>query len=340
MSLPHYKVTMLALSLGLATALVGCSSNPKKEVIDTGPKSSEQIYFDKAQKALDRGQYGDAAKSLEAIDTYYPTGNYAQQAQLELLYAKFKQKDYEGTIALADRFIRLNPQHPNADYAYYIRGVANMELNYDNLLRYTSLKQSHRDVGYLKVAYQNFVDFIRRYPSSQYAVDAAQRMKFIGQELAESEMNAARFNIKRKAWLAAVERAQWVVEHYPQAPQTPEALATMAYGYEQLGDKATAQQYINVLKLNYPHLVKANGEVNLRAARKEGSWLNRVSLGVLGRQEVAETQESTVQEKTSAPDHSWLNRISLGLLDKPQAESGSQDYTPANESLNDAQRNK
>lgn len=107
MSLPHYKVTMLALSLGLATALVGCSSNPKKEVIDTGPKSSEQIYFDKAQKALDRGQYGDAAKSLEAIDTYYPTGNYAQQAQLELLYAKFKQKDYEGTIALADRFYSL-----------------------------------------------------------------------------------------------------------------------------------------------------------------------------------------------------------------------------------------
>ena len=340
MSLPHYKVTMLALSLGLATALVGCSSNPKKEVIDTGPKSSEQIYFDKAQKALDRGQYGDAAKSLEAIDTYYPTGNYAQQAQLELLYAKFKQKDYEGTIALADRFIRLNPQHPNADYAYYIRGVANMELNYDNLLRYTSLKQSHRDVGYLKVAYQNFVDFIRRYPSSQYAVDAAQRIKFIGQELAESEMNAARFNIKRKAWLAAVERAQWVVEHYPQAPQTPEALATMAYGYEQLGDKATAQQYINVLKLNYPHLVKANGDVNLRAARKEGSWLNRISLGVLGRQEAAETRENTVKEKSAMPEHSWLNRISLGLLDKPQAESGSQDYTPANESLNDKQRNK
>lgn len=340
MSLPHYKVTMLALSLGLATALVGCSSNPKKEVIDTGPKSSEQIYFDKAQKALDRGQYGDAAKSLEAIDTYYPTGNYSQQAQLELLYAKFKQKDYEGTITLADRFIRLNPQHPNADYAYYIRGVANMELNYDNLLRYTSLKQSHRDVGYLKVAYQNFVDFIRRYPSSQYAVDAAQRMKFIGQELAESEMNAARFNIKRKAWLAAVERAQWVVEHYPQAPQTPEALATMAYGYEQLGDKATAQQYINLLKLNYPHLVKANGDVNLRAARKEGSWLNRISLGVLGRQEAAETREDTVKEKSAMPEHSWLNRISLGLLDKPQAESGSQDYTPANESLNDKQRNK
>ena len=177
MSLPRYKITMLVLSLGIASAMVGCSSNPKKEVVDTGPQLSEQVYIQKAEKALDNGQYTDAAKYLEAIDTYYPTGDYAQQAQLELLYTKFQQKDYEGTISLAERFIRLNPQHPNVDYAYYVRGVANMEQNYDGLMRYTSLKQSHRDTSYLKLAYQNFVDFIRRYPSSTYAVDAAQRMK-------------------------------------------------------------------------------------------------------------------------------------------------------------------
>lgn len=107
-------------------------------MVDKGPQSSEQVYFEKAQKSLDRNQYTDAVKSLEALDTYYPTGRYTQQAQLELLYAKFKQKDYEGTIALAERFIRLNPQHPNVDYAYYVRGVANMEMNYDSLIRYTS----------------------------------------------------------------------------------------------------------------------------------------------------------------------------------------------------------
>ncbi|MGH1400487.1 MAG: outer membrane protein assembly factor BamD [Acinetobacter tandoii] len=315
MSLPRYKITMLALSLGIASAMVGCSSNPKKEVVDTGPQLSEQVYIQKAEKALDNGQYTDAAKYLEAIDTYYPTGDYAQQAQLELLYTKFQQKDYEGTISLAERFIRLNPQHPNVDYAYYVRGVANMEQNYDGLMRYTSLKQSHRDTSYLKLAYQNFVDFIRRYPSSTYAVDAAQRMKYIGNELAESEMNVARFNIKRKAWLAAVERSQWVIEHYPQTPQIPEALATVAYGYEQLGDKATAQQYIDVLKLNYPNLVKSDGSVNLRAARKEGSWLNRATLGVFGREE-----QSTVETpKTTAPaeQRSLTNRMTFGLLDRP-----------------------
>ncbi|MDM1758501.1 MULTISPECIES: outer membrane protein assembly factor BamD [unclassified Acinetobacter] len=343
MSLPRYKVTMLALSLSIATAFLGCSSNPsKKEVVDTGPQSSEQSYYNKAMKALDKGQYGDAEKSLQAIDTYYPTGQYAQQSQLELIYTKFKQKDYEATIAQAERFIRLNPQHPNVDYAYYVRGVANMEMNYDGIMRYTSLKQSHRDISYLKVAYQNFVDFIRRYPSSQYAVDAAQRMKFIGQELAESEMNAARFNIKRKAYLAAVERAQWVIEHYPQTPQIPEALATMAYGYDKLGDQATSKQYIDILKLNYPNLVKSNGEVNLNAARKDGSLLNRATLGIFGRGEKttgsAEQNAKNIQQDTAAEDKpSWLNRATFGLLDRPDRKT-SGEYASANESLYDGQR--
>ena len=319
MSLPHYKITILALSLGVASAFVGCSSNPtKKEVADKGPQSSEQVYFNKAQKALDRNQYTDAVKSLEALDTYYPTGQYTQQAQLELLYAKFKQKDYEGAIALADRFIRLNPQHPNVDYAYYVRGVANMETNYDSLIRYTSLQQSHRDVSYVKLAYQNFVELIRRFPSSQYSVDAAQRMKFIGQELAESEMNAARFNIQRKAWLAAAERAQWVIEHYPQTPQTPEALATLAYSYQKLGDQATAQQYVEILKLNYPHLVKSNGEVNLRASLKDGSWVNRASLGLLGRE--SKTVEVKKETKNEGEQRSLTNRLSFGLIGKSEVE--------------------
>ena len=329
MSLPHYKITILALSLGVASAFVGCSSNPsKKDVVDKGPQSSEQVYFEKAQKSLERNQYTDAVKSLEALDTYYPTGQYTQQAQLELLYAKFKQKDYEGTIALAERFIRLNPQHPNVDYAYYVRGVANMEMNYDSLIRYTSLQQSHRDVSYIKVAYQNFVDLIRRFPSSQYSVDAAQRMKYIAQELAESEMNAARFNIQRKAWLAAAKRAQWVIEHYPQTPQTPEALATLAYSYQKLGDTATSQQYVDILKLNYPNLVKSNGEVNLRAARKDGSWVNRATLGLLGRQS-KNVDSKNIDANTETEKRSLTNRLSFGLLDKPGTSAPVQSAAPA-----------
>ena len=315
MSLPRYKITMLALAVGLTTIIAGCSSNPKKEVVDKGPQSSEEVYIEKAEKALASGHYIDATKHLEAIETYFPTGEYAQQAQLELMYAKFQQKEYESTVTLADRFIRLNPQAPNVDYAYYIRGVANMEQNYDGLMRYTSLKQSHRDVSYLKVAYQNFVDFIRRYPSSPYAVDAAQRMQYINTELAESEINIARFNVKRKAWVAAIERAQWVMEHHPNTAQVPEALAIIAYSYDKLGDQTTAQQYIDVLKLNYPNLVKANGSVNLKAAQKEASWLNKATLGLFGDSNKA---SASVPAPENTQKRSWSNRLSLGLLDKPE----------------------
>ncbi|MFU8927279.1 outer membrane protein assembly factor BamD [Acinetobacter puyangensis] len=322
MSLPRFNILVLSLSIGIASVMVGCSSNPKK-VTDAGPQSSEQAYYQNAVKALDKGQYSEASKQLEALDTYFPTGQYTQQAQLDLMYTRFKQADYPGAIALAERFIRLNPQHPQVDYAYYLRGVSNMEQNYDGLLRYTSLKQAHRDTSYLKVAYQNFADFIRRFPSSKYAVDAAERMKFIGGELSESEMNIARYNLQRKAWVAAIQRARWVLEYYPQAPQTPEAIATLAYAYDQLGDKQSAQQYTELLKANYPQLLKRNGEVDLRAARNQGSLLNKLTLGILGRSsdhavvkdgEIVVNNEDTTQK-------SWLNRLSFGLLDGQDNET-------------------
>lgn len=314
MSLPRYKVVMLATSLAVSVSLIGCSSNPKKkDVVDLGPKSTEQAYYDKAIKAIDRKQYTEAAQALEAIETYYPTGQYNQQAQIDLLYTRFQQKDYLGAVSLADRFIRLYPNHPQVDYVYYVRGVANMEQNFDGLLRYTSLKQAHRDTSYLKVAYQNFVDFIRRFPSSTYAVDAAQRMTLIQNELAESEINVARFNVERKAWLAAAERAQWVVEHYPETPQTPEAIATLAYAYQKLGSNDLADKYVSLLKLNYPNLINSKGEVNLKAARKEASLFNRATLGILGQESrtLGNAQVEVNEEESKA---SLLNRLSFGLL--------------------------
>lgn len=281
MSLPRFSVLMLSLSVAIA----GCSSFPKKknDLKDKGPQRSEQAYYDSAQKNLKRGQYSEANKSLEALDTYYPTGAYTEQAQLDLMYSRFQQSDYPGTITAAERFIRMYPSNTQLDYAYYIRGVANMEQHYDGLLRYTNLDQSHRDVNYLRLAYTNLREFVQRLPSSRYSVDAAQRMQHINQELAESEMNIARFNIKRQAWLAAIQRGRWVLEYYTQTPQVPEALATIVYGYQKLGDQQTANQYIEIIRANYPNLLKGNS-VDLNAARGKASLVNRATLGIFGRQ--------------------------------------------------------
>lgn len=283
MSLSRFAV----LSLSISVVLAGCSSTSflrfdKKP--DSGPKLSEQAYYESAQKSLKANLYEDAAKSLEALDTYYPVGAYTEQAQLDLMYSRFRQSDYVGAASVADRFIRLYPNHAQLDYAYYLRGVANMEVGYDGLLRYTSLNQAHRDLSFLRLAYDNFTGFLKRYPNSRFAPDVAQRMRHIVNQFAESEMNSARFNLKRQAWLAAVQRARWVFEYYPQTPQTPEAVATMVYGYQKLGMNDLAEQYLAILRLNYPALVNGN-QVNLAASRQKASLINRLTLGIAGKRE-------------------------------------------------------
>lgn len=303
MSLSRFAV--LALSVSLATT--GCStlfSRDKKP--DGGPKLSEQAYYQDAQKSLKGHQYDDAVKTLEALETYYPVGPYTEQAQLDLMYSRFRQSDYTGAASVADRFIRLYPTNPQLDYAYYLRAVANMEVGYDGLIRYTSLNQAHRDISFLRLSYDQFQELLKRYPNSRFSADATHRLRYIVNQFAESEMNAARFNLKRQAWVGAVQRARWVVEYYPQTPQTPEALATLVYAYQKLGMHDLAKQYLDVLKLNYPSLVDGD-KVRLKASRQQASWLNRLTLGLAGQRddvmlyqpEAANTAQSSMPAPTA-----------------------------------------
>lgn len=274
----------LALALSISVLMSGCNSMSvfkRGEKPDAGPAFTEQIYYERAQKSLLRNQLEDASTALEALDTYYPTGAYTEQAQLDLMYTRFRQSDYTSAVSTAERFIRLYPNNPQLDYAYYLRGVANMEIGFDSLLRYTSLQQAHRDVGFLRVAYDNFNQLLQKYPNTRYRHDTLQRLQHITQQFAENEINVARFNVKRGAWVGAIQRARWVLEYYPQTPQIPEAIATLGYSYQQLGMTEQAAQYLELLKLNYPSLVSGD-QINLKAAQHQPSWLNRVTLGIAG----------------------------------------------------------
>jgi outer membrane protein assembly factor BamD len=268
-----------SLLMSACSSLSGIKSDAKK---DAGPTKNEQGYYQSAQRSLNDARFDDATKDLEALETYYPVGAYTEQAELDLMYARFRTSDYPGVITAADRFIKLYPQNPQLDYAYYLKGVANMETGADSLIRYTNLNSAHRDTGYLRAAYDNFRDLISKFPQSAYAPDAAQRMRFIANQFAEGEMNIARYNLERKAYVAAVARARWVVEYYEQTPQVPEALATLVVCYQKLGMEDLANQYLEVLKSNYPKLVHDN-TVNLAEARGEASLFNKMTLGILGR---------------------------------------------------------
>lgn len=289
---------MLATSI----ALTGCQSTKsgnffgknKDEIKSFKAQNSEQGYYQEAQTHINKGNFAKAIASLNDLRTFYPAGEYSEQALLDLMYAQFQHGDYLDAVASSERFIQLYPTNPQVGYAYYVRGVANMQTASLGILKYAKLNTAHRDTGYYKVAFNNFQELINKYPNSQYAPDSALRMRYIYNQLAESEMQVARWYIKRKAYLAAANRAKWVFQYYPQSPSVPEAIATLAYSYDKLGMTDTANQYKQLLKINYPNLLANNGNVLLENTRSANDWLNKLSLGVLGKSQKTQINASEI----------------------------------------------
>ena len=288
------SITLLTLSV----SLVGCQTfknltgGDDVNAVETAEKS-EQAYYSDAIAEIDKGRNNPAIENLTNLRTFYPTGQYAEQALLDMMYAQYENGSFELAAANAEQFIRLYPSNPQVSYAYYVRGVANMEGSSEDLKLF-KMNQAKRDTSYLRIAFANFQELINKYPTSPYAPDAAQRMTFIYNQFAESELTAANWYIEREAYVAAVNRAKWVVQYYPLSDSVPEALAILAYSHQQLGLTDLAQEYQTLLQINYPDKLTNDGRVQLNTKR-ERTWLNRVSLGKLGRSAISDTSVATGQ---------------------------------------------
>lgn len=274
-------VTLLALSINL----VGCQTfknltGKDGDAVETAEKS-EQGYYRDAISQIDKGRYTQAIEDLNNLRTFYPTGQYAEQALLDMMYAQFESGAYDTAADSAERFIRLYPSNPQVSYAYYVRGVANMQGSSDGI-KILKTNQAERDTAYLRIAFANFQELINKYPDSPYAPDAAQRMTFIYNQFAQSELTAANWYIKREAYVAAVNRAKWAFQYYPLSESVPEAIAILAYSYEQLGVTDLSKEYKTLLQINYPEWLTADGRVKLNT-KADRSWLNKISFGKLGR---------------------------------------------------------
>ncbi|WP_227430552.1 outer membrane protein assembly factor BamD [Psychrobacter sp. I-STPA6b] len=274
-------VASLGLGLSGCQTIKGLTGQGDDETVATATQSEANYYRD-ATEALEKQRYLQATTSLSELRTFFPTGRYAEQALLDLMYAQFQSKEYAAAVTSAEQFIRLYPNNPNIDYAYYVRGVANMQTASSALLNFAGLKQAHRDTSYLRLAFNNFQELVTRFPNSIYAPDAAQRMSYIYNQFAESELTAARWYIERQAYVAAANRAKWVFQFYPLSEQVPEAIAILAYSNEQLGLTKQAQEYKTLLQINYPEWLNSNGSVRL-ANTSGRSWLNKITFGRLGR---------------------------------------------------------
>lgn len=266
---------LLTLAL-LVTLVAACSSNKVK------PQLAEKEYYDIAQKSLRSGNFSKATENLEALESHYPVGIYTEQAQLELIYAKFRHVDYPGASAAADRFIRLHPAHAQVDYAYYLRGLSDYEADRDFFTRYLPVEGAWRDLSNVRDAYTGFRDLVTRFPDSEYAPDARARMIFIRNQIVESELHVARFYARKKAYVSCLNRTRWIIENYPGAPQTPDVLALQIWAYDRLSLKDLAEGQLALLKSNYPDYSKLDKVSEDIRDNGNRSLLNIVSFGALG----------------------------------------------------------
>jgi outer membrane protein assembly factor BamD len=238
-----------AVVLGAALVFSGCSSPPKEDPNSTA--AVERLYAD-AKDDMSSGAYDKAIKTLERVEGRAAGTLLAQQATLDLAYAQHRTGERAAALATLERFIKLHPSSPALDYAFYLRGIVNFN---DNLGILGSLAQqdlSERDQQASRDAYQSFRQVAQQFPQSRYADDSRARMDYIVNALAAYEVHVARYYLRRGAFLAAANRAQQVVQEYPQAPANEEALFIMQLSYGFLGLDQLRDDASRVLKQNFP----------------------------------------------------------------------------------------
>jgi len=220
---------------------------------------SAQKLYSEAKLQMDDGGYEKAIKYFEALEARYPYGRYAQQAQLEVAYAYFKSSEPVSAVAACDRFIKLHPNHPNVDYAFYLKGLVNFNEDLGLLGTIANQDMSERDPKAARESFESFKELANRFPDSKYAPDAVNRMKYLINALASHEVHAARYYFKRGAYVAAVNRGQYVLQHYPQAPAVEEALALMVNSYDAMGMADLRDDTRRVMQKNFPSSQYFNG---------------------------------------------------------------------------------
>lgn len=262
------RISILLLSLFWLHA---CGLLP--EQVDKTKGWSAQKFYSEASSALADGEYTQAIEYYEGLEARYPFGKYAMQSQLDIAYAHYKNGDSESAINAADRFIRLHPRNPYVDYAYYLKGVVNFTRNLSFLSRFLPTDTSQRDPGASLESFNDFSTLVRKYPQSQYADDARKRMFYLRNNLASHEIHAARYYMKKGAWLAAANRANRVVEQFQRTPAVAEALEIMIEAYAKLGldDLSADAEKVLALNQNSGNLVPPDDKRDEK--RSLGKWI-------------------------------------------------------------------
>jgi outer membrane protein assembly factor BamD len=231
-----------------AILLFGCGLADRDE---TAGWSADRLYTE-AKDALTSGNYTQAIKFYDKLEARFPYGRHAQQAQIELAYAHYKDSDATGAIAAADRFIKLHPNHPNVDYAFYLKGIIWFAEDQNFLAKFAKEDPTERDPKAARDSFDAFKELVQRFPESRYAADAVQRMNWLVNALASNEVHVARYYLNRGAPVAAANRAQTALKNYPQAPAQEEALYILVRSYDAMGMTDLRDDARRVMQKNFP----------------------------------------------------------------------------------------
>ena len=243
----HSKLAAAAFALSLSA----CGLLPDK-VDETANWSAPKLYSE-AKDELNSGGYEKAIQYFEKLESRYPFGTYAQQAQMDIAYAHYRQGEQPEALAAIDRFIKLHPNHPNVDYMYYLRGLVNFN---DKVSIFDFLSKedaTERDPKAARDAFDAFKQVVQRFPDSTYAPDSLARMKYLVNAMAQYDVHVANYYLRRGAYLAAANRAQNAVQEYRDAPAVEEALYIMVRAYDALGMNELRDDTARVLQKNYPN---------------------------------------------------------------------------------------
>jgi outer membrane protein assembly factor BamD len=241
----------LALIFAALLSLSGCGLLP--EVKDETAGWSANKLYTEAKEAASEGSWEKAIKYFEKLESRYPYGRYAQQAQIEVAYAYFKAGEQASAIAACERFVKLHPDHPNVDYVYYLKGLVTFNEDQGMMGHLSMQDQTERDPKGMRESFEAFKTLSARFPDSKYTPDAIQRMKYLVNAMASNEVHVARYYMKRGAYVAAANRSQIAIKNYPDAPAVEEALFIMVKAYDNLGMADLRDDAERVMRKNFPN---------------------------------------------------------------------------------------
>lgn len=237
------------LAILLFSLLAGCKSGPTKD--ETRNWSVDKLYIE-AKAELNSGNYKRAIGYYEKLESRFPYGRYAQQAQLEVAYAYFKEREKASAIAACDRFIKLYPNHPNVDYAYYLKGLVSFNEDLGLIAKLSNQDMTERDPAAMQESFDALQQLVSRFPESKYTPDAIKRMQYLVNALASYEVKVAEYYLRRRAYVAAVNRAQAAITGYPQTPALERAFVVLVKAYQAMGLTDLQKDAERLLQLNFP----------------------------------------------------------------------------------------